>query len=138
MHVGSKTEIDGNPRIGDTVNVKAGVAQDGSLQALKIEVISGGSGGGSEGGGSPSATPTPNGGSGGDGGGDETHNEPVTLTGTVTAISAGSWTIGGQVVGVNGATEIKDNPAIGDTVKVTALRQADSSLLASLIEKEGN
>ncbi len=138
VHVGSKTEIDGNPRIGDTVNVKAGVAQDGSLQALKIEVISGGSGGGSEGRGSPSATPTPNGGSGGDGGGDETHNEPVTLTGTVTAISAGSWTIGGQVVGVNGATEIKDNPAIGDTVKVTALRQADSSLLASLIEKDGN
>ncbi len=132
VRVGSQTEIDGNPRIGDTVKVRAAVGGDGSLQALKIQVITGSSGEGSAGGGTPgtTATPTQSGGSG-----DDSHNDPVTLTGTVTAISVGSWTVAGQVILVNGSTEIRDNPAIGDTVKVTAQRQADGSLLASKIER---
>jgi hypothetical protein len=138
VHVGAQSQIDGNPRIGDTVKVQAGVAPDGSLQALKIEVISGSSEGGSEGGGSPSPTPTPNGGSGGESGEGETHNDAVTLTGTVTAISAGSWTVGGRAILVNGATEIQDNLSIGDPVKVTAFRQSDGSLLASKIERQSN
>lgn len=130
--VGSETEIDGTPRVGASVRVRASVGADGSLQALRIEVISGGSGDGSEGGGHPDATPTatPSG-----GGGEDSHNDPATLTGTVTAISSGSWTVAGHVILVNGSTEIRDDPQVGDTVKVTAQRQSDGSLLASRIER---
>lgn len=132
VRVGSQTELDGNPRIGDTVKVRAAVGGDGSLQALRIEVITGSSGDGSGGGGTPGVTATP---TRSDGGSDDSHTDPVTLTGTVTGISSGSWTVGGYVILIDGSTEIRDNPQLGDSVKVMAQRQADGSLLASRIER---
>ncbi len=133
LRVGSQTEIDGSPKVGDSLRVTASQGPDGVWNAQKIEVTTGGDtgGGGGEGGATPG--PTPTGGSGGDGGG-ESHNDPVTVTGTVSRISGASWTIAGQVFSVDGSTEIHDNPQVGDTVRVTATRQPDGSLLASQIE----
>ena len=41
----------------------------------------------------------------------------------------------GQAVIVIGSTEIKDNPQVGDTVRVRALQQPDGSLIAERVEK---
>ena len=49
---------------------------------------------------------------------------------------AGAWQIGGQTVAVNAATEIRDNPQVGQTVGVRAIRQADGTLLATRIRAE--
>ncbi len=58
------------------------------------------------------------------------------FSGVVSAINAGSWTIGGQTVTVDERTEIEGNPQVGDTVKVEAVQQADGSWLATSIEKK--
>ncbi len=62
--------------------------------------------------------------------------EDVEFTGVVESIGAGAWQIGGQAVAVNAATEIRDNPQVGQTVEVRALRQADGTLLATRIRAE--
>jgi hypothetical protein len=73
-----------------------------------------------------------------EGEGDEgdSEEEELDFTGPVQSIGASQWTIGGVVIRVDGETEIKDDPQVGDTVKVKAKRQADGSWLAEKIEKE--
>jgi len=54
----------------------------------------------------------------------------VELTGKLDAIDSASLQVGGLTFAVNTATEIKDNPAVGDIVKVEGTRAADGSLTA--------
>ncbi len=54
----------------------------------------------------------------------------IELTGKLEAISSASLQLGGLTFAVNAATEIKDNPAVGDIVKVEGTRAADGSLTA--------
>jgi len=63
------------------------------------------------------------------------HAEEIEFEGTLQSISGDVWTVGGQAVTVTGSTEIKDNPQVGDTVRVRALQQPDGSLIAERIEK---
>ena len=83
----------------------------------------------------PSHTPEPSE-EDGEGGSDDSDGEVLDFTGTVQAIGSSQWTIGGVVIRVDGNTEIKDNPQIGDTVRVKAQRQTDGSWLAERIEGE--
>ena len=62
--------------------------------------------------------------------------EDVEFTGVVESIGASAWQIGGQVVRVDGATEFRDNPQVGQTVEVRAVRQPDGSLLATRIRAQ--
>ncbi len=61
--------------------------------------------------------------------------EEVEFEGTLQSINGNLWTVGGQAVTVTDSTEIRDNPQVGDTVKVRAQRQPDGSLVAERIEK---
>ncbi len=58
----------------------------------------------------------------------------IEFFGTVEAMGADAWTIGEQTVAVTAQTEIKGTFAAGDSVKVHARVQADSSLVAREIE----
>jgi len=54
----------------------------------------------------------------------------IEVTGKLEAISSASLQVGGLTFAVNTTTEIKDNPAVGDIVKVEGTRAADGSLTA--------
>ena len=56
--------------------------------------------------------------------------------GIVEAIGTDSWTISGQIVGVNAATRIEGTPVAGDEVEVHATRASDGSLTATRIQRE--
>jgi hypothetical protein len=66
----------------------------------------------------PEITPTPAG------------QAAIELTGKLDAIDSTSLQLGGLTFAINSATEIKDNPAVGDIVKVEGTRAADGSLAA--------
>jgi len=105
------TEINGYPRVGDTVKVHGLLQSDGSMLAFEID-------------GSPAAGSPPEAG--------ETE-----FTGTVESIVGDVWTIDSQAVIASGSTEIKGAPAVGDVVKVHGMAQSDGSILAREIEKSG-
>lgn len=110
--VGGSTEIKGSPSVGDAVKVHGLLQSDGSIMAREIEKL----------------------------GADDSQQEngqETEFTGVVASIAGGVWSVGGRAVGVNGSTEIKGSPAVGDTVKVHAIAQPDGSLLAREIEKAG-
>jgi hypothetical protein len=138
------TEVRDNPQVGQQVEVRALQASNGTLTALRIERTDnggdGGDGGGDddsaptaaatnssgEGGGpgpAPSNTPGPSDGDSGEGGDD--HLEEQEWDGTLEAVNGGTWVIGGQAVAVNGQTEIRDNPQVGDNVRVRAVLTAE-------------
>lgn len=60
----------------------------------------------------------------------------IEFRGIVEAIGDTSWTISGQVVGVDASTVILGNPGVGDNVEVEARRASDGSLLARKIQFE--
>jgi type VI secretion system secreted protein VgrG len=147
--VTASTELRGNPQVGQTVEVKAIRDASGVLVARRIEVKTSGTSG-------PSASNTPSGGGGGGSGPSPSntpeptrtpepthtseptatqHAEEIDFEGTLQSISGNVWTVSGQAVTVTGSTEIKDNPQVGDTVRVRALQQPDGSLIAERIEK---
>jgi type VI secretion system secreted protein VgrG len=147
--VTASTELRGSPQVGQTVEVKAIRDASGALVARRIEFKAAGTGG-------PSASNTPSGGGGGGSGPSPSntpeptrtpepthtseptatqHAEEIEFEGTLQSISGDVWTVGGQAVTVTGSTEIKDNPQVGDTVRVRALQQPDGSLIAERIEK---
>jgi hypothetical protein len=105
--VDSATEIDGNPQIGDEVEVRADRAADGTLKATRIHRED-----------------------------DEEANDEREFTGTVAAIGETSWTIGETVVLVNASTRIEDDPGVGDLVEVRANVASDGTLTATRIRKE--
>ncbi|MGQ0601573.1 MAG: DUF5666 domain-containing protein [Anaerolineales bacterium] len=80
---------------------------------------------GTQSGPSPSNTPDPT----------ETEEpEEVEFEGTLQSINP--WTVNGQVFVVNAETEFRDNPQVGDRVKIKAYRFTDGTLLARRIEKD--
>jgi hypothetical protein len=54
----------------------------------------------------------------------------------VESIGGSQWIVDGRALQVNGETEIRGDPNVGDTVKVVALRQSDGSWWAEKIELE--
>lgn len=81
---------------------------------------------------SPSNTPEP----GDDDGGDDAGSgETRDWEGTLEAVNGATWVIAGQAVTVDGSTEVRDSPQVGDSVRVRAVQQADGTWLAQRIEK---
>lgn len=76
-------------------------------------------------------------GQGGAGGGDEdSEPEKIQFEGVVQSAGGSQWIVDGRALLVDGETEIKGDPEVGDTVKVVAFRQADGSWWAEKIERE--
>lgn len=71
----------------------------------------------------------------GPGGGGTEEAQKLEFEGVVQSIGGTTWIISGRTVGVNGDTEIRDNPSVGDTVKVVAFSR-DGSWWAQRIELE--
>ena len=109
--VNGDTRIEGNPQVGDTVEVHAVQSAQGLL-ATHID---------KEGDAPPPQQPP--------------QGQHVELQGTVESVGP-IWMISGQSVTVDANTRISGSPGVGDTVKVEAVKQADGSLLAIEIEKE--
>ncbi len=86
------------------------------------------------GGGTPRPEATDEGSGSGDSDEDE-EPEKLELKGVVQSIGS-SWVVDGRSFRVDGGTEIKDNPGVGDTVKVVAFLQPDGSWWAEKIELE--
>jgi hypothetical protein len=106
--VNGATAIEGNPQVGDLVEVRADRAPDGTLTATRIKKEDD------------------------DGDGDDERE----FRGVVSAIGPSSWTIGDFIVLVNDATVIEGNPQVGDLVEVRADRAPDGTLTATRIQKE--
>src|SRR3970282_264340 len=49
------------------------------------------------------------------------------FTGVVEEAGGGQWIVSGRVLQVTAATEIRDDPVVGDTVKVVAFLQPDGT-----------
>ena len=62
--------------------------------------------------------------------------DEIDFMGIVEGIGDSSWTISGQVVGIDASTQIIGSPQVGDNVEVEARKAADGSLTASKIKKE--
>ena len=62
--------------------------------------------------------------------------DEVDFSGTVESIGATQWMVEGRIVRIDGSTEIRDNPQVGDSVKVRARRESDGGLLAERIESD--
>ena len=57
--------------------------------------------------------------------------------GVVQSVGSYQWVVAGRVLQVTGATEIRGDPVVGDTVKVVAFLQTDGTWWAEKIEREG-
>ena len=108
--VTDKTRIIGTPKVGDTVDVAATKADDGTLTALTIALAMSGA---------PNPSPGQS-----------------SFVGTVKAISPLVWTVGDVHVLITPMTKIEGKPAVGDTVKVTGRKAANGDFVAQTIEKE--
>ncbi len=104
--VNDQTRFEGDPGVGDSVEVKFHDDGAGASIADRIETD------------------------------DDDAGTEVEFVGIVEAIGDTSWTISGQVVGVGTATEILGAPQVGSTVEVHASKAADGSLSASRIKLE--
>ncbi len=58
------------------------------------------------------------------------------FTGVVEAVGGSQWVVSGRVVQVTSDTEIRDDPVVGDTVKVVAWLQPDGTWWAEKIERD--
>lgn len=112
--VTGRTEIKGDPRVGDKVKVKALLDSGGALTAIRIERQGGRDGRGQ-----------------GEGG-----REKVEFTGQVESMAPGAWQIAGMTVLVTAETELKGDIDVGDRVKVKARPTSDGPLLGLEIELE--
>ena len=109
------TEIKDAILLGDFVKVEATQSADGSWVAHEIEL-------------EDEAQDEP------DADEDQDEADTTKFFGQVTAMDAGSWTVGGLTFLVTPSTEIKDAIALGDFVKIEALVGADGSYTALEIE----
>jgi hypothetical protein len=103
------TEIKGPIVVGDMVKVHASFNAEGELVAREIEL--------------PEQD-------------EHQEDDEVEFVGVVETQSEDGWWIDGQFVQISDQTEIEDDIAEGDLVKVEALRNDDGSLLALEIELE--
>ncbi len=101
-----QTVFEGDPGVGDFVEVKFHLDADGNAVADRIEKQ------------------------------DEAPGDEVEFMGIVEAIGDSSWTISGHVVGTDASTQIIGSPVVGDNVEVHAVKAADGSLLATRIKRE--
>lgn len=101
----NQTIIVGNPQVGDLVYVEGRLLADGSRMADRIRLLR------------------------------PTLNNRFTLTGPVTAISATAWTVAGQTILVTEATQIDDDIAVGDRVRINGVILLGGGLQAREIEK---
>jgi hypothetical protein len=93
---------------------------------------------------SPTATPTnDNSGPGGaqdddgdDDDADDDEGEEIQFEGTVESIGGGQWVVSGRTLRITSDTEIRDDPKIGDRVKVKAEVFSDGTWVALRIERE--
>ena len=101
-----QTLFEGDPGVGDFVEVKFHLDADGNAVADRIQKE------------------------------DADPGAEVEFMGIVEAIGESSWTISGTVVTVDASTEIIGGPKVGDNVEVHAVKAADGSLLARRIQLE--
>lgn len=113
VSITTETEVDGDPVVGDRVEVRAVAGPDGIWIAERIDPIE------SE-----------------DDLGDDEEAEEVRFEGQVESIQSGSWVIAGQQVFVDDNTRIEGDPQVGDAVEVRALRRADGTLYAERIRRQ--
>jgi len=104
--VNAATQVTGSPAVGDTVEAEGEKASDGTLTARKIQKE------------------------------DADGDHEVEFTGKVESIAAGTWSVAGRKLAVDGATRIDGDPKVGDTVEVKANEASDGSLTATRIHKE--
>ena len=62
--------------------------------------------------------------------------EKIEFNGVVQSIAGSQWVVDGQTIRVDSETEIKDDPGVGDTVKVVAFLLSDGTWWAEKIELE--
>jgi hypothetical protein len=67
---------------------------------------------------------------------EEDEGEKIEIEGIVESQNTGYWVISGTTVFVDAQTEIKDNPQVGDSVKVDAIQFADGRIWAEKIEED--
>jgi len=137
--VKQSTQITGNPKIGDQVDVNARVLSDGQLLAEEITLLTQ-----SE---KPTGIPLPQpaptvtgtprvprhfptpdpepGGS---------HEGAVTFTGLVRSMNPGEWKIGDEAVKISPTTQIHGSPRVGQMVEVQAYRNTAGELVAIRID----
>ncbi|MCL4262923.1 MAG: FecR domain-containing protein [Anaerolineae bacterium] len=101
----NQTIIIGNPQVGDLVYVAGRLLADGSRMADRIILLR------------------------------PTLNNRFTLTGPVEGISAATWTVAGQTILVNEATQIDDDIEVGNRVRVSGIILLGGGLQAREIEK---
>ncbi len=104
--IDDQTTFEGDPGVGDVVEVKFHDDAAGASIADRIEAD------------------------------DDAAGAEVEFVGTVEGIGDTSWTISGQVVGIDATTQILGAPVVGSTVEVHATKAADGSLSASEIKLE--
>jgi hypothetical protein len=110
--VSRRTQIEGNPMVGDMVKVEGQRQGDGTVAAREIKVLE------------REGTRTPEAGK-------------VEFRGLLRAMNGDTWIIDGVTVIVSRRTEIKGNPVVGDVVKVEGQRQGDGTVAAHEIEVVG-
>ena len=119
-----ETEVDGDPGVGDRVEVRAVAGPDGIWIADRIDLIDSEDEEGAE-----------DEREGEEGDADEDAEE-VRFEGQVDSIQSSSWVIDGRQVLVDDQTRIDGDPQVGDDVEVRALRRSDGTLYAERIERE--
>jgi len=67
---------------------------------------------------------------------DDEESDRIEFEGVVQSIAGSQWVVDGRTIQVDGQTEIKDDPGVGDTVKVVAFLQSDGTWWAEKIELE--
>jgi hypothetical protein len=67
---------------------------------------------------------------------DDEESEKIEFEGVVQSIAGSQWVVDGRTIRVDGETEVKDDPGVGDTVKVVAFLQSDGTWWAEKIELE--
>lgn len=100
-----ETEIEGNIVLGDMVKVELHLSNTNVLTASQIELLH-----------------------------EDEHGETFEFTGTVTALTQGSVTVGTTVLVITEKTEIEGTLALGAVVKVEALVNTDGTFTATQIE----
>ena len=108
----AETEIKDPIAVGDMVKAHTFTADDGTLTAREIELLDDED----------------------DDPGDDDDEDTTVITGTVESLTSDAIVVSGIVIAITSETEIDDEIAVGDTVKVHAFTADDGTLTAHEIE----
>src|SRR5574341_622524 len=106
VNVDELTNIDEDIQVGDIVEVKGGIAQDGTLWATRIHLLE-----------------------------EDEEGLPFEFVGVVDEIADTQWSISGIEVTVDNSTQIETGLAMGDVVRVRGRIRNDGTWLAKSIEQ---